>query len=60
MIGLEEQLSDALGKPVDLLTEAAISPYLRGQYSEVPWRSIARMRDPWYIVTLALISIKSG
>ena len=29
MVALERQLSDALGKKVDLLTEAAISPYLR-------------------------------
>jgi len=29
MVALERQLSDALGKNVDLLTEAAISPYLR-------------------------------
>ena len=29
MVALERQLSDALGRKVDLLTEAAISPYLR-------------------------------
>ena len=29
MVALERHLSDALGKKVDLLTEAAISPYLR-------------------------------
>ena len=29
VVGLERQLSDALGKKVDLLTEGAISPYLR-------------------------------
>jgi uncharacterized protein len=29
MVALERQFSDALGKKVDLLTEAAISPYLR-------------------------------
>jgi len=29
MVALERQLSDALGKKVDLLTEAAISPYLQ-------------------------------
>ena len=29
LVALERQLSDALGRKVDLLTEAAISPYLR-------------------------------
>ncbi len=29
MVALERQLSEALGRKVDLLTEAAISPYLR-------------------------------
>ncbi len=29
MVALERQFSDALGRKVDLLTEAAISPYLR-------------------------------
>lgn len=29
VVALERQLSTALGKKVDLLTEAAISPYLR-------------------------------
>ncbi len=29
MVALERQLSEALGRRVDLLTEAAISPYLR-------------------------------
>jgi predicted nucleotidyltransferase len=29
MVALERQLSSALGRKVDLLTEAAISPYLR-------------------------------
>lgn len=29
VIGLERQLSDALERKVDLLTEAALSPYLR-------------------------------
>lgn len=29
LVALERQLSAALGKKVDLLTEAAISPYLR-------------------------------
>jgi predicted nucleotidyltransferase len=29
IIGLEEQIEAAVGKPVDLLTEAALSPYLR-------------------------------
>jgi predicted nucleotidyltransferase len=31
LVALERQLSAALGKKVDLLTEAAISPYLRDQ-----------------------------
>jgi uncharacterized protein len=31
LVSLERQLSTALGKRVDLLTEAAISPYLRGR-----------------------------
>ena len=31
LIGLERQLSDALGKKVDLLTEASLSPYLRSR-----------------------------
>ena len=30
-VALERQLSEALGKKVDLLTEASISPYLRDQ-----------------------------
>jgi predicted nucleotidyltransferase len=29
MVALERQISDALGRKVDLLTEDAISPYLR-------------------------------
>ena len=29
MVGLERQLAHTLGRKVDLLTEAAISPYLR-------------------------------
>lgn len=29
VVALERQLSDMMGKKVDLLTEAAISPYLR-------------------------------
>jgi uncharacterized protein len=29
VVALERQLSEALGKKVDLLTEAALSPYLR-------------------------------
>ena len=29
LIALERQLSEALGREVDLLTEAALSPYLR-------------------------------
>jgi predicted nucleotidyltransferase len=29
MVALERQFSEALGRPVDLLTEAALSPYLR-------------------------------
>jgi uncharacterized protein len=29
LVALERQLSDALGRKVDLLTEAALSPYLR-------------------------------
>ena len=29
VVALERQLTHALGRPVDLLTEAAISPYLR-------------------------------
>jgi predicted nucleotidyltransferase len=29
MVALERQLATALGRKVDLLTEAAISPYLR-------------------------------
>jgi predicted nucleotidyltransferase len=31
VVSLERQLSDALGRKVDLLTEAAISPYLRSR-----------------------------
>jgi hypothetical protein len=31
LIRLERELSEALGRKVDLLTEAAISPYLRDQ-----------------------------
>ena len=31
LVALERQMSAALGKKVDLLTEAAISPYLREQ-----------------------------
>ncbi len=31
MVALERQFSDALGRKVDLLTEAAISPYLQEQ-----------------------------
>ncbi|MGC9399137.1 MAG: nucleotidyltransferase family protein [Anaerolineae bacterium] len=31
MVALERKFSDALGRKVDLLTEAAISPYLREQ-----------------------------
>lgn len=29
LVQLEQQMTDALGKPVDLLTEGALSPYLR-------------------------------
>ncbi len=29
LVALERQLSEAMGKKVDLLTEAALSPYLR-------------------------------
>ena len=29
LVALEQQMADALNKPVDLLTEAALSPYLR-------------------------------
>ena len=29
LVALERQISTALGKKVDLLTEAAISPYIR-------------------------------
>jgi predicted nucleotidyltransferase len=29
MVALERQLSDAMGRKVDLLTEGALSPYLR-------------------------------
>jgi hypothetical protein len=29
LVTLEQQIEDALGRPVDLLTEAALSPYLR-------------------------------
>jgi uncharacterized protein len=29
VVALERQLSEALGKKIDLLTEAALSPYLR-------------------------------
>jgi len=28
-VALERRLSDAIGRPVDLVTEAALSPYLR-------------------------------
>ena len=31
VISLERQLSDALGRKVDVLTEAALSPYLRSR-----------------------------
>jgi predicted nucleotidyltransferase len=31
LVALERQLTDALGKKVDLLTEAALSPYLRAR-----------------------------
>lgn len=31
VVSLERQLSDALGRKVDLLTEGAISPYLRSR-----------------------------
>lgn len=31
LVRFERELSQALGRPVDLLTEAAISPYLREQ-----------------------------
>lgn len=31
LIGLERQLSDALERKVDLVTEAALSPYLRAR-----------------------------
>jgi hypothetical protein len=31
---LERQLSEALGRKVDLLTEAAISPYLRDKIEQ--------------------------
>ena len=29
IIGLEEQIESIIGRPVDLLTEAALSPYIR-------------------------------
>lgn len=29
LVTLEQQIEDVLGRPVDLLTEAALSPYLR-------------------------------
>lgn len=29
LVALERQISEAIGKPVDLLTEASLSPYLR-------------------------------
>ena len=29
LIRIEEEFADALGQPVDLLTEAALSPYIR-------------------------------
>ena len=31
MVRLERELTEALGRKVDLLTEAAISPYMRGR-----------------------------
>lgn len=31
LVALERQLTDALGRKVDLLTEAALSPYLRAR-----------------------------
>jgi predicted nucleotidyltransferase len=34
LVALERQLSTALGRKVDLLTEAAISPYLRDQIKQ--------------------------
>jgi len=34
VVDLEERLSTALGKPVDLLTEAAISPYFRDRVKD--------------------------
>ena len=34
VIALERQLSDTLGRKIDLLTEAAISPYLRDRISQ--------------------------
>ena len=36
MVRLERELSEALGRKVDLLTEAAISPYLREQILKGP------------------------
>lgn len=34
LVSLERQLSDALGVRVDLLTEAALSPYLRDRITQ--------------------------
>ncbi len=34
LVALERQLSEAIGKQVDLLTEAALSPYLRERILE--------------------------
>ena len=34
LIGLEEEIEDALGKSVDLVTEAAVSPYIRDSVLE--------------------------
>lgn len=34
LVRIERELSEALGRKVDLLTERALSPYLRGQILE--------------------------
>jgi len=31
LIGMEQEVEDALGRPVDLVTPAALSPYIRDQ-----------------------------
>jgi len=34
MVRIERELSSALGKPVDLLTEDSISPYIRDRITD--------------------------